>query len=240
MISIIIPTLNEISVLEKTLTRLRLCVEHKLEIIVSDGGSKDGTIEIAKKYADVVLVHDGSYRQTIAMGRNDGARRAKGDFLLFIDADVLIPNPDLFFDEMLAIFQNHAVSAATVQIKVLPEYRTISDQVIFFLLACSLFIQNNFLGFGGAAGEFQMVRRSVFEKLGGYRQDLAAGEDYEFFHRVSKKSGKTYYNWGLSIFHTGRRAHKVGWPKLLSEWWLNGFSIIFFNRSWSTVWKEIR
>ena len=206
MISVIIPTLNEISVIEKTLKRLRSCVKHELQIIISDGGSKDGTIEIGKKYADVVLVHDGSYRQTIAMGRNEGAKKATGELLLFLDSDVLIPNPDLFFDELLVLFKNQKTIAVAVRIKVLPEYQTFSDRIIFSLLAFSLFIQNNLLGFGGAPGEFQMIRRTVFEKLGGYRQDLAAGEDYEFFHRVSKKAGKTYYDWSLTVFHTGRRA----------------------------------
>ncbi len=240
MISIIIPTLNEATVIEKTLSNLRSAKKHHCEIIISDGGSTDATLEIAKKYADTVLVHDGSFRQTIAMGRNDGAKKAHGDFLLFMDSDVTIPGPDNFFDELLKTFENKKISAVGVYIKVLPEYASLSDKIIFCLLNWSLVLQNNFLGIGGAPGEFQVIRREVFETLHGYRQDLVAGEDYEFFFRISKKIGKTYFNRHLAVYHTGRRAHKVGWPRLLLEWWGNGVYIILFNRSRSKVWKEVR
>jgi len=240
MISIIIPTLNEASVIEKTLLRLRSCKKHKFEIIISDGGSTDGTVEIAKKYGVIAIVYHGTARQTIAMARNEAAGRASGNFLLFLDADVLIPEPDDFFDEILRVFENKKISAVTVRIKVIPEYERLSDRIVFSMLNWSIFLQNNVLRIGGAPGEFQMVRREVFETLGGYRQDLVAGEDYEFFYRISKKTGATYFNRRLVVFHTGRRAHKIGWLRLLAEWWANGISIILFGRSFSKVWKEVR
>jgi glycosyltransferase involved in cell wall biosynthesis len=70
---------------------------HQHELIVSDGGSSDGTVELAGKYAAAVMVFSGSGRQTIAQGRNDGAKTACGDFFIFLDADCVIPEPDRFF-----------------------------------------------------------------------------------------------------------------------------------------------
>jgi len=92
---------------------------------------------------------------------------------------------------------------------------------------------------GGASGEFQVMRRSAFEKLGGYRVDLAAAEDQEFFRRLAR-FGRTYYHSGLTVYHTGRRAHQIGWPKLLWLWILNGVSVPLFGRSFSGKWKVIR
>jgi len=69
MISFIIPTLREESSLEKTLNWLSTYTGEN-EIIISDGGSTDKTLEIARKYTDKIIVYEGTKRQTIGMGRN--------------------------------------------------------------------------------------------------------------------------------------------------------------------------
>jgi hypothetical protein len=66
-----------------------------------------------------------------------------------------------------------------------------------------------------------------------------ASEDFEFFKRISK-IGKTYFAKDLIIYHTGRRAHAIGWNKLLIEWALNFFYVLFVKKSHSKEWKVIR
>jgi rSAM/selenodomain-associated transferase 2 len=83
-LSIIIPTLNEERSLIGTLAPL-LSLAH--EIIVVDGGSKDGTVEVAGKYASVVL--DSNRGRGIQ--QHTGACHAKGDLLLFLHADTWLP-----------------------------------------------------------------------------------------------------------------------------------------------------
>lgn len=240
MISIIIPTLNEASVIEKTLKLLRQAQKTELEIIVSDGGSKDGTVNIAKQYADKVIVYDGAKRQTIAMAKNSGERQASGKLLLFIDADVAILKPDDFFDEAEKVFAtDENITACTVRLKVLPELATLSDRFFFAMVNFAHFAMNNVLRIGAASGECQLVRREVFEKLDGYREDLPAAEDQEFFRRLGR-AGKTRFLSRLTVYHTGRRARQIGWPKLLWLWFMNGIFVPLFGRSWSKVWKEIR
>ena len=91
VISIIIITLNEIENIEKTIKMARNSAKMSsgssipIEILVSDGGSEDGTIEIAKELADkVVIGPPGRYQQL-----NTGAKLAEGDILLFLHADSL-------------------------------------------------------------------------------------------------------------------------------------------------------
>ena len=88
-VSVIVPTLNEEANIAKTLKLVRAQRSHlDYEVIVSDGGSEDRTAEIAKKYADRVVVGE---KRGIWFGRNQGAKAAKGEVYVFIDADTIIP-----------------------------------------------------------------------------------------------------------------------------------------------------
>ena len=77
MISIVIPTLNEEKRIATTIQKLRDSLHRPYEIIISDGASSDGTVEIARNLADGVAEHTLPYRQTIAEGRNNGAAIAR-------------------------------------------------------------------------------------------------------------------------------------------------------------------
>lgn len=240
MISIVIPTFNEEKIIETTLKKLRSGLERtKYELIVSDDNSTDKTAAIAKKYADNVVTSKDANR-TIGKGRNRGAAAARGEYLVFIDADVSIPNADDFFTNALSLFEKDArLTGLTVSLRVLPEHATFADNFFFGGLNLFHYVSNNFFHAGRAPGEFQMIRAEVFKKLGGYRSNLAASEDYEMFWRLSR-AGNTRMEKKLFVYHTGRRPHKIGWPKLLLEWFLNATSVALFKRSASKEWTPIR
>ena len=84
-ISIIIPTLNDAAVIARTIAALPK--SEKLEILVVDGGSSDDTAEIARKHGAGVL----SCAPSKAKQMNAGAEAARGDVLLFLHADTLLP-----------------------------------------------------------------------------------------------------------------------------------------------------
>lgn len=240
MFSIIIPTLNEESVIADTIQRLKPKLTLPHEIIISDGQSKDNTVEIARKYADKVVTYTGEKRQNIAQGRNAGAEVATGEFLVFMDADCTIENPDQFFTHALAEFDNPKLIALTAWLKVLPDKETITDKIVFDLQNIFCIIMNDVFRMGfSSGGEFQMMRRETFTKLGGYNEKLIASEDIELFGRLSKL-GKVKLDPKLVVMHSGRRAHKIGWPKLLSLWFLNTVWMTFRGRSFVSEWKPIR
>jgi glycosyltransferase involved in cell wall biosynthesis len=144
MISIIIPTLDEAKVIASTLRALSgsLTLEH--EIIVSDGGSGDRTVDLARPYADWIVVFAGEGRQTIAQGRNDGAKHAVGDFLVFMDADCVIPKPDQFFARAIAHFeQDPALVGLTAYLRVFPEEETFGDRLVHRITNVALTVANN-------------------------------------------------------------------------------------------------
>jgi rSAM/selenodomain-associated transferase 2 len=88
MLSIIIPVLNEAAGIEAALAVLAPCRTRGAEIIVVDGGSRDGTEALARPFADRVLVTP----RGRAMQMNAGAVAARGDALLFLHADTRLPD----------------------------------------------------------------------------------------------------------------------------------------------------
>lgn len=240
MISFIVPTRNEEKALERTLTALAAYSGPK-EIIVSDGCSTDGTLDIARRYADVVVTHEGPGRQNIAQGRNAGAQTAHGDILVFVDADVIIEDIDEFFANALSRFERYPnVCGLTVTCRVFPEDETFMDWLIFgAILPFSFYVQNNLVRTGGSTGEFQMVRAEAFRKIGGYDEQLVTTEDIDLFWRLAKV-GRTVFPLDLIVHHTGRRAHTVGWPKLLRNWLIDFVSALMFHRSHTQEWEVIR
>lgn len=241
MISIIIPTLNEEKVLNRTLLSLRKLRNLPYEIIVSDGGSSDKTLEIAKEYADKIVECEKGIKQTIALGKNLGAKAATGKYLVFIDADVEIPNINQFFEIATSKFDNQKnLTGLSVFLKVFPEHATLADKLFFQIVNFIHYTANHILPLGSASGEFQMIAKESFDTLGGYRTDLAVGKDVEMFSRL-RKLGRTRIEAGLHVLHTSRRAHAVGWRKLWFLWLKNNLIFIkLFKKSFTKEWIVIR
>ena len=106
MISIIIPTLNEESYLPLLLRSIQLqTYKGDYEIIVGDAKSTDKSRTIAQKFG--CLVVDGG---NPAQGRNAGAKVAKGDILVFLDADVQLPRN--FLDNAISEFESRYLEVA--------------------------------------------------------------------------------------------------------------------------------
>jgi len=238
-ISFIIPALNEAKIIRSTIDGLKAYSGPK-EIIVSDGGSRDGTPSIARNAGAVVTEHRDAERQTIAAGRNAGAKLANGDFFVFVDADVTISDIDNFFAKAFQNFENdNKLVALTCGYKILPEKATLADKIIFKILSLNFVIFNNFFHVGLSGGEFQMIRSEAFQKLHGFNQSLVAAEDGDMFSRLGK-IGRTKCDISLSIYHSGRREHAIGWPRLIYQWMRNYLTVQFFRRSWSKEWTEVR
>ena len=101
MFSIIIPTLNEESIIEKAINQFSsIKNKYNIEIIVSDSGSSDQTVSIARNISDKVVVYEQD-NCNISKARNLGAEHAKNKILVFLDADILIKDTDYFFKIIL-------------------------------------------------------------------------------------------------------------------------------------------
>ncbi|MBW2981728.1 glycosyltransferase, partial [Candidatus Woesearchaeota archaeon] len=123
MLSIIIITKNEERCLPKLLKSLEDQTFKDFEIIVSDAKSTDKTREIAEKHGYKII--DGGKP---AKGRNNGARAAKNDLLLFLDADVILPKD--FLEKNIKEFKERRLDCATAVYK--PQGNKLADRFMYF------------------------------------------------------------------------------------------------------------
>ena len=173
-ISVIIPTLNE----EKTISR---CLEDivddpHIEIIVSDGGSTDRTVEIAERYKDVKIISS-------PMGRgvkmNAGASYAHGEILLFLHADCILSTEAIL--NIRDIFENNRIVGGAFKIKLL------SDKLPYRLIETGINFRSRVFKLPyGDQGLF--VKRTVFMEMGGFKE-MNVCEDLDFICRL-KRCGK--------------------------------------------------
>jgi glycosyltransferase involved in cell wall biosynthesis len=240
MISIIIPALNEANYIERLLSQFtdEIIKKFNLEIIVSDGGSIDNTIEITKKYTDKVILSLTGHRQTIAEGRNMGAGKSKGEVLFFINADTYIDNIEHFFNTILIELAKPEVAALTCKVLVFPEMEKLSDK-IFHTFNNYYFAFLNYIGVGMGRGECHILKRETFFKAGCYDEKIIAGEDFELYTRLARL-GKIKFMSNLKIFESPRRYRKYGYLRVLASWFRNCVYIVLFNKSVPEEWEVIR
>lgn len=239
MISVVIPTFKEELAIGERLKHLKESLTMQNEIIVSDGRSPDRTAEVARQYADQVVIFTGE-KHTPARGRNDGAKHATGEFLLFLDADSYLKDPDAVIRHCLLRFEKEPrLVGITLPQRALPEVETWADRISFGIVNLLGRVFNNVFHHGEGAGKFMMVKRSAFERIGGFREDLATREDGDFFNRLSR-IGETSFDPAFFVYHGARRAHKLGWARLWWIWTVNVVSFSLFDRAVSKEWKAVR
>lgn len=241
LISVIIPTYNEEKLIQQTLNQFTPDIKSKysLEVIVSDGGSKDNTLQlIDRSIADKVVEAVPGERQNIPQGRNAGAKAASGKYFYFFNADTLIKDIDLFFTESVKAFENTNVLALTCRIHVFPGDVRTADKMFHGFYNTYVRILNSF-GMGMGRGECHMVRNEEFRRVNGYNEELAAGEDYDLYRRI-KKHGKIKFINSLTVYESPRRYRKYGYASVFGDWTKNSLSVLFKNKSVSKVWEAVR
>jgi glycosyltransferase involved in cell wall biosynthesis len=239
-ISVIIPTFQEEKLAEKILSQFtgQLKKKHNIELIVSDGGSTDKTLEIAYRYADKVVENKEGKKQNISIGRNSGAKLAEGEILIFINADTEIEDIDIFFPTISNEIIQYDIIAVTCPVYVYPEEETLLDRLVHFIMNI-YFYSLNILGMGMGRGECHILKKENFNKVQGYNEKIAAGEDFDLFHRL-RKDGKISFLWKVKVFESPRRYRKEGYFRIIFLWLANAVSVLIFKKSILSEWKPVR
>jgi len=209
LISIVIPTLNEATVIGRTLSSVHN--SQGVEIIVADGGSQDATCEIASRLGAVVLVVNGGK----AAQMNAGAAAAKGRLLLFLHADTMLP--DQYALLIRRALGNPSVVAGAFR------FRTDDSGLAMRLVAWlanfrSIVLRRPY----GDQGIFMMKR--VFDEMGGFKP-LPIMEDFELLSRLRRRG--SIVTLSEQVITSARRWRRLGVIRttLINQCMIVGFLI---------------
>lgn len=225
-LTIIIPAFNEEAYLPSTLdsiqtsaSRLGTHSDAEVDIVVVDNNSEDGTAVVAQSKGATV-VHEPV--QGIARARNAGAGHAEGDVLVFVDADVVLP------ETLLAAIHTAMSDPACVGGAVDVEYRPKRRSMRLYLRAWRILSRLT----GMAQGATQFCRKSVFDEVGSYDEKAWIGEDADFFWELKKYAKRTdrtvRFIRDPQVRASSRRFDK--WPLWKTLLWTNPLFIALFRR----------
>ena len=219
MLSIIIPALNEEEYLPLLFESIKKQNFKDYEIILADAGSKDKTLEIAKKYG--CRIAPGGLP---AKGRNEGAKIAKGETLFFLDADTVLP--DNFFEKALPEFEGRNLDLASFCLVPLPKNKISSFFMNIFynqpIVLLETALPHAALGI--------LVKNDLFNKLGGYDEDVKLAEDHYLARRAQKLfSSRLGIIKSTEIFVSDRRFRTDGWIAVGIKYILCELHLIFLG-----------
>jgi glycosyltransferase involved in cell wall biosynthesis len=222
LVSVILTTKNEAKYIEETLKALKNQSYRRIEVIVSDACSSDETVEIARKYADKIVVKE----TNIAGGRNLGAKHARGEILVFLNADVILEMD--WVKNSLKKLQLEDVAMLVGSFSPLEK----GLRAKIFCRLCNLFVEFCFLlGRAQTCGECTIaVKRSAFESVGGFREDLACFEDVDLGLRVNKV-GRVVLDKGCRGVASLRRFEREGYLKWGLIWLYIGLKYQLVGKS---------
>jgi rSAM/selenodomain-associated transferase 2 len=218
-VSIIIPTFNEASCIQRTLDAIDR-VQGNVEVILVDGGSDDSTTEIARRAGARVI--EGDRGRGIQM--HSGALMARGRALLFLHADTIVPR------EAVTLIEN-SLSDDALTVGGNFEIRFDGDSKAARFMTW-LYPRLGQLGlYYGDSGIF--VRADAYEQVGGFKP-FPIFEDLDFVRRLRKKGRMKHLP--IAVVTSSRRFENrkfvftfLRWSMLQVLYWL-GVSPIKLGR----------
>ena len=185
VVSVIIPTYNG----ERWITQAIESVLNQegvksddIEILVVDDGSRDRTLEVARKYPCKIVELGGNFG--VARARNEGIKRASGKFIAFLDQDDLfLPNK---ISLSLSVMQEGDFDFVYSDILIYDEVLKSSYLRVYFSGNRKELLRLLFLDVIGVPTVW-MIRKDAFEKIGYFDESIFGSDDWELSFRIVRK-----------------------------------------------------
>ena len=224
LISVIIPAHNEEQYLGKTLEALQKQNYGWFEVIVVANGCTDRTKEIARGKCQRLIVLS---ERSLGVARNLGARMARGEILLFLDADTLLEPMAL-----RVIAENFSESDAAGTVLGRPDEPRLAYRIIYgvknFIHRCALH--------RGSSGVI-LCWKQHFMRVGGFDEGLEVRENSELLKRLTR-FGRYKYIGSVSATTSMRRYSRCGVGRVVWLWfklWLESFLCDLHQKQYDPV-----
>ena len=217
-ISIIIPTLNEARYLPKLLLSIERQTAQPQEIIISDAFSIDKTREVAEAFGAKVV--DGGLP---AKARNEAAKKAKGEILLFLDADVVLPPG--FLEKTYFEMKERHLDVASCYVQPVSKLRIdkVMHEIVNYYLKLTTKFNPHIPGF------CIFVKTKVHHKIKGFDESLYLAEDHDYVQRAQRR-GKFAYLTCYKIPVSIRRLAEEGRIKIALKYIAIELHLLFIGK----------
>ena len=199
-VSVLIPAYNSASYIRRSIDSVLNQSLLPLEIIVIDDGSTDATAAIAISYGGIVRVITKGINCGLPAARNFGIKNAAGEWVAFLDSD---DEWEPRKQEMaVAAVELHKTDWCMVARKEVRDntYLKYSDAAAGKMICMNYF--SLVLQGKGCAPSSAMIRKSVFQRVGGFNETLTTGEDQEMWWRIATVTPKiSYYSQPLVRYY---------------------------------------
>jgi len=227
--SVIVPACNEEDYLNKTLVSIEaaraFASEQQIEVVVVDNASTDGTAWVAAAAGAKIVTEP---LRNVGRARNRGATSAVGEWLVFIDADTLVP--ERLFRRIADLLQDPRCIGGAADALHSSNRIVVRLNLRFWRFIATMS--------GMAQGAAQFCRREAFEAAGGYDESLWMGEDVDFYWRLRKLAKRNHarvqFVRDICVYPSSRRFDR--WPVWEILLRTNPLFILLFRRR-RAAWK---
>ncbi|BCA79505.1 glycosyltransferase [Desulfuromonas sp. AOP6] len=230
-VSFIIPTKNEEKRLASCIDSIKRCDKDGfyIEIIVVDNGSDDNTVSLARSLGAKTYIDPDA---TIGKLRNIGAKNSVGDILCFVDADVNVGVE--FLLSLEEILEDSSVGIVTGPI-LLPD----NPSWVELIWALGRNNRKGRLEVFWSSSMNMIVKRHVFDSVGGFSENMKTCEDVDFSRKVITLNYKIIYEHERNVVHMGEAKSLIGLYRK-EKWrgksiWMLFFKNINDPRRWLNI-----
>jgi len=216
--SVIIPAYNEEKLLENALKSVRAQDLQGIELIVVNNNSTDKTVEIARRYSDIILNYN--EMQNASAARNAGALQASGEYFAFLDADSVL-STNALSEAAKSLSRGYAGGTARIVVE--------HDSLLAKSQPVLLEIWSKIIG--PTYTPYVYTTKENFIKSGGWDKEIELGEEFRFLNKI-KKYGKIAFNGAASVNTSPRRYLREGYLRTMIKGTLGQMGV---NMKWPPV-----
>ena len=212
--SIIVLTKNSVSTIDKCLQSIFAQTKKPQEVLVIDGNSTDGTLEIVKKYPVKLSSEPGL---GYGHARNLGVKNALSETIAFVDSDCILDKE--YLSELLTTLLSSELTIGGVGGIVFPIKKTlVSESFNVRLFGISSSSESKVREVESISGGTCLYRKELLLKIGGFNENICGAEDYEINQRIRKAGYKLFIVPSAKSLHL----HPTTLKKLAIKWFSYG------------------